>query len=147
MNLRLFGCGKFRFLSNEALDRSLKPGEQRFMERHRAACSTCHQAELNQHLALNMLRASALTPEPEDSFDRRLVRRVRLQGVRDQFGYWSPTAIGATIATVLVLALLQVVARPGGVPERNNPAGAAMRSDTRLPSIPDLNPDPNVRNQ
>ena len=147
MNLRLFGCGKFRYLSNEALDRPLRAGEERFMERHRAACSTCHQTDLNQHLALNMLRASALSPEPEDSFDRRLVRRARLQGVRAQFSYWSPTAIGATIATVLVLSILQVVARPGGVPERDNPAGAAMRTDARLPLIPDLHPDPNVRNQ
>lgn len=91
-------------------------------------------------MALNMLRAAAIPAEPDEAFDRRLIRKVKLQGAREHVSYWSPVAIGATIALVLVLAAVQLVSRPQGLPENKSPAGEARLTDTGLPAIPDLNP-------
>ncbi len=80
--------------------------------------------------------------EPDESFDRRLLRRARVQTAREQVSYWSPAAIGATIALVLVLAAVQIVSKPRGLPESVSPAGEAKLTKTGFPTIPDLNPTP-----
>lgn len=139
MNPFSTGCGKFRILSSDSLDRTLRPSEEAFLIRHRERCESCRTIEANQHLALNMLRSSALLEEPTDGFDRRVLRRARIQAVREGFGYWSPAAVGATIAAVLVLALLQIVGRPGNLRENMSPVGEARRTTT-APAIPDFAP-------
>jgi len=135
------GCGKFRVLSSDSLDRTLRPSEEAFLIRHRERCESCRTIEANQHLALNMLRATAIREEPTDGFDRRVLRRARIQSVREGFGYWSPAAVGATIAAVLVLALLQIVGRSGNLRENTSPVGEARRT-TVAPAIPDFAPGP-----
>lgn len=140
MSFRIFGCGRFRFLSNEAIDRALTAHEQRFLDRHRDVCAQCRLVEDNQAMALNMLRATALHAEPADTFDRRVLRRVRLQNVRERFSYWSPAAIGATVAMGLVLAILQIISTPTNLPVRAHPAGEARRT-VSTPMIPDLSPE------
>lgn len=139
MNPFTSGCGKFRLLSSDSLDRTLRPSEEAFLIRHRERCDSCRAIEANQRLALNMLRSTALLEEPTDGFDRRVLRRARIQSVRDGFGYWSPAAVGATIAAVLVLALLQIVGRPGNLRENSSPVGEARRT-TIAPAIPDFAP-------
>lgn len=139
MNPFTTGCGKFRVLSSDLLDRTLRPSEEAFLMRHRERCESCRTIEANQHLALNMLRSTAIHEEPTDGFDRRVLRRARIQSVREGFGYWSPAAVGATIAAVLVLALLNIVGRPGGLRENTTPVGEARRTTT-VPAIPDFTP-------
>lgn len=140
MNVRIFGCGRFRFLSSEALDRPLSVREEKFLQRHRSVCAPCRVAEDNQAMALNMLRSTALNGEPAEGFDRRVLRRVRVQTLRESASYWSPAAIGATVATALVLGILQFVAKPTQLEERVSPTGEARRV-IASPTIPDLRPE------
>ncbi len=140
MNGWLFGCRKFSYLASEALDRPLTHSEAGFVERHRMACDSCRRTEENQSFALNMLRAAAIDDVPETNFDLRLIRRVKVQTIRESFSFWSPMAIGATVAMVLMLAVLQVVYKPTGIPQRNSPSGEAHRV-TDSPMIPTFAPD------
>ncbi len=141
MIIRKFGCKRFEILASESLDRGLVPAEFRFMSQHREACARCRQSETSRVMALNMLRESAIPAQADDSFDRRLLRRARLQSAREQVSYWSPAAVGATVALVLVLAAVQLVSKPNGLPENNSPAGEARLSSS-LPAVPDLNSTP-----
>jgi predicted anti-sigma-YlaC factor YlaD len=142
VSLVRLGCRKFERISSESLDRELSGAESRYLENHRQACSLCRQAESNRALALNMLRSATVQVEPDETFDRRLIRRARLQEAQNRFSYWSPTAIGAVVALVLVLAIVQVVSIPHRIPENVAPEGEARLTSPNLPSVPDLQQNP-----
>jgi hypothetical protein len=116
VKIRVFGCRRFHKLMNDGYDRELGDGEERFMARHRHVCSPCRSVESQSNLALNMLRASALEPEPMPAYEDRLLRRLRLQHVRASFNYWSPAFFGAAIAGVAILAALQMITQSSKLP-------------------------------
>lgn len=142
-SLRSGECRLFDRLSSDSLDRELTGPEVDFLENHREACSACRATEEQGALALNMLRQLTLEPETDEAFDRRVIRRVKTQTVREGFRYWSPVAIGATLAMVGVLAVLHVALRPDAIPERGSPAGEA-RLDQGFPTVPDLTSTPKL---
>lgn len=137
-------CRRFESLSSEGLDRTLTGAESQFLEAHREVCEACRQFEEQGALALNMLRQIAIEPECDDNFDRRLIRRARTQTVRDGFRYWSPVAVGATIAMIGVLAVLQVSLRSDSLPERRTEMGEAMRRTSTFPAVPELDETPKL---
>jgi len=113
VSFRLFGCTKYRRLSNERFDRDLALAEREFMAKHRAVCPDCRVTEAQGNTALNMLRLAAIEPEFEvadtSHFDERILRRLRVQATRESVRYWSPAFFGAAIAGLSVLAALHLV--------------------------------------
>lgn len=142
-SVRSTACRRFERLSSDALDRELSVTEFAFLDEHRFACDECRRTEEQGALALNMLRQLTLEPDADEGFDRRVIRRVQTQTVREGFRYWSPVAIGATLAMIGVLAVLQVALRPDSIPERNSPSGEA-RLDRGYPAVPDLAAPPKL---
>jgi hypothetical protein len=138
MNVRLFGCGKFSWLSSESLDRNLTEREMRFMEKHRAACHECAFEEKQGALALNMLRQASLEADSTPHFDERVLRLHRIRSVRASLGYWSPAVLGATIAVIAVLAGLQLVANSGRLPVFGGVGAETRRLDPDVPKFPTI---------
>lgn len=136
-------CRKFARLTSEQADRELSAQECDFLEQHRQECSECSQEERSQNLALNMLRAAAIDePEVDDfRFDERVIRRARVQQVRESLGYWMPAAMGALAACVAVFATLHLIARPTNLKNAEIPAGQAhrIRSGTPYLGLPRVN--------
>jgi predicted anti-sigma-YlaC factor YlaD len=126
-------CDRFSRLSIEAEDRDLKPSERRFMEAHRDECPACRQLEASSACALNMLRAASLEDEIEisPSFDERLIRRVRVNSVREGIRYWSPAAVGAGIACIALFTALHVAATPTQMKNAEVPGGQARNATPR----------------
>ena len=50
-----------------------------------------------------------ISVQASESFDVRLVRRVRIERGRDRFAYWFPAIVGAGIASFGTFALMQLV--------------------------------------
>ncbi len=143
-SVRSAACRRFERLSSDALDRELCVAELAFLDEHRFACDACRRTEEQGALALNMLRQLTLEPETDEGFDRRVMRRVQTQTVREGFRYWSPVAIGAALAMVGVLAVVQLALRPDSIPERGSPAGEARRLDRVYPAVPELPATPKL---
>jgi len=138
VTLRIFGCRKFSRLISERTDRDLNLREERFLERHRVACSECRRSEVADDCVLNLLRASALEPEVEaPTFDDRILRRLRVQTVRDSLSYWSPAIAGAGIAGIALFVALHLAAMPSQIRRNENPGGEAVRflKPTSLPNL------------
>ena len=143
MSFRLFGCTKYRRLSNERFDRDLSLAEREFMAKHRSVCAGCRVTESQGNTALNMLRLAAMEPEfdvvDKPHFEERILRRLRVQATRESVRYWSPAFFGAAIAGLSVLAALQLVSAQPTVSPNLHPDGSAYR--TRIERLPafDLN--------
>lgn len=93
-----------------AHDGELRGLRARFVDKHREACAECAEHE-QSHLSLGMLlRGSALTAQPSEDFDRQLMLRWKDElRARRTLVYWSPTIIGASVAAIALLALLQLL--------------------------------------
>lgn len=141
---RPVSCRRFERLTSESFDRELLPDEADFLRSHRLKCSACRCEEEQGALALNMLRQSALDADSDDAFDRRVIRRVKSQTVREGFRYWSPVALGATLAMVGLLAAMQVALQSDSLPERRSKVGEAMRTETGFPTVPELSATPKL---
>lgn len=141
LKFRLFGCGKFGWLSSEAHDRELDPKERAFMERHKAVCPECARQEDQRHMALNMLRMAALEPEIAPSFDERVLRRHKVESVRASIRYWSPAVLGGSIAAMAMLAALQLISEPSQLPVMRAAGYQSRRLSTETPLIPVLSED------
>lgn len=133
LNRRLFGCQKFSRLSNEQADRELTPAEQKFLERHRGVCDDCAQLEQTTACALNMLRMAALEPEVAPMFEDRVIRRLRVQQVKESLNYWSPALVGAGIACIVIFVTLQLASSSVQTGRANIPAARANL--TRTPRL------------
>lgn len=139
MKIRFFGCGKFGWLASEAEDRLLTSRERMFLDCHREVCRQCAAKEEASALALNMLRKARLEAElPAQSFDTRLMRRLRVQSVRMGVQYWSPAVFGAAIAAVALVSALQLLARSNELPVFNAGQSEALRIQVGSPEFPEI---------
>ncbi len=108
------------------------------MERHSIRCPQCRRFESSSSLSLNVLRSAALEPDIAPSFEDRVLRRLRVQSVKEGISYWSPAAVGASIACVAIFATLQIAAAPVDINNANLPDGEARRMldpDRPMPSL------------
>ena len=112
MNLRVFGCKRFGRLSSEQEDRTLTASEERFLEKHRRVCEECSQIERTSCNALNMLRMATLEPEVAPLFEDRVIRRLKVQQVKESLNYWSPALVGAGIACIVIFVTLHLASSP-----------------------------------
>ena len=139
---KFFGCGKYRWLSYEALDRDLNQKEKEFVEQHEANCVRCEGYMAKGFAALNMLRGQALEPAPKLSFDERVLRRYRVISVKASLRYWSPAVIGAAVAGLVILAALQMISQTSQLPAFSNPRGEARLA---TPAFPDTLDSDSIR--
>jgi hypothetical protein len=144
VKVRLFGCKKFGRLLNEREDRSLSQKEQGFLEKHRSVCYACKKEDSASVLSLNMLREAAIDQTPAASFDERLLRRIRINRVRESLGYWTPALIGGSIACAALFVTLHMLSAPATPNSATIPNGEARRTTnqpfpnlelTHLPSV------------
>ena len=127
MNYRLFGCKKFIRLSSEQADRTLTEREDRFLSRHREVCVDCRKAEVTTSCALNMLRMATLEPEEAPMFEDRVIRKLKVQQVRESLNYWSPALVGAGIACGVIFVTLHLASVPSQTKRAILHAGQAKR--------------------
>jgi hypothetical protein len=125
--MTLFGCSKFKKLVSEELDRELSREEQAFVQEHRFTCADCSEFQAQSSLALNFLRASAIDVDVNQTFDDRVIRKLRVQGTRESIQYWSPAVAGAFIAGLAVVAALQIITRSADMPHVQMPGGISRR--------------------
>ncbi len=133
--MRVFGCGKFRRLSSDSLDRDLSPREAGYLHKHRIVCPPCAQTEVQSSLALNMLRSATLEVEASPMFEERVIRKLRVQTTRESLRYWSPAVAGAFIAGLAVVAALQMITRSADLPHVRLPGGEARRITISTPIL------------
>jgi hypothetical protein len=130
-------CQRFKKLWNEQDERPLTQGELRFLEKHRITCEPCREFEASTDSAMSVLREAALNPMVSESFDERVIRRARVQTVRQSLGYWSPALIGGALACITLMAVLQIAAAPVQLKKATLPQGEARIAapDRALPSL------------
>lgn len=131
-------CRRFQRLVLENHDRLLTQRELDFLATHRRACAACRLTETQGALALSMLRMAAIDAEPAPQFEERVLRRYRVQKVHESLSFWSPAIIGACVASVLVLAALQIVSNSSKLPAIRTPGTEAHRSVDRTPAFPEI---------
>ena len=119
-------CQRFETLCEEKRDRSLTDAEVEFLSAHRFSCAPCADVEMASEDAMNVLRTSALDAETEYDFDRRLLRRLKSQTVKEGFNYWTPAVIGAALACFAVFAALSLLSESNVLPTAT-PRGQASR--------------------
>ncbi len=127
MIVRIFGCKKFSRLLSERDDRDLAVSEERFLERHRVACVDCRRSERTSESALNMLRAASLEPEIAPMFEDRVIRKLKVQTVKESLNYWSPALVGAGIACIALFVALHLAASPAQLNKTEVTTGEAER--------------------
>ncbi len=138
VNLPKFGCAKFRHLSNERLDRDLCESERRFISMHRGQCAGCAATERNSTFALNMLRGASIEVEVQPNFDERVIRRVKVQRVKEGFRYWSPAIAAACITCLTLFAGLSLVTKPVNIQSAHLPGSEARRIQSPRLTLPTL---------
>lgn len=111
MNIRLFGCGKFKYLSIEKFDRQLTPKEEGFYRKHREVCFSCLRHEQQGQNAMNLLSSASIEPEISEDFDAKVLAMYQKSRKRVAITYWSPVFAGAALACLALLATLQLLSR------------------------------------
>ena len=135
--MRLFGCGKFRWLAIEKFDRNLNEAEQRFFGQHKGVCLPCYLYEQQSQNSMNLLGAAILEPEISEAFDESVMRAARLQRRRASVQAWTPAFAGAAVACLAIVAALQMIAQSAAGPGSYRGAGTAIRIDEAA-ALPDL---------
>lgn len=116
------------------LAREPSEAEGEWMRAHEADCADCKAHVEAEARAFDALRACALEPEPSPEFDRKLAGKRLLAERSRTLRFWAPAFLGATLAGVAALALVQLLAT---TPEQRHPSlrgHEARRAD--LPQIP-----------
>ena len=127
MKSRIFGCRKFGRLSSEQSDRDLSAYEQWFLTKHRAVCAECRKDETTSTFALSMLREATLEPEIAPMFEDRVIRRLKVQQVRESLNYWSPALVAAGIACAVIFVTLHLASSTGRFQKASIPDGVSRR--------------------
>ena len=125
MSLLGLRCARFRALLNDSQDRDLSSKERSFVQDHRARCEGCRRAQDSLQTSLNMLRSAAIDAAPANNFDKRLIRRLHVQTVKDGFSYWSPALVGCTLAFFAVFTALDLLSVRGPAPSYKLQSGQA----------------------
>ena len=70
---------------------------------------------------------ATLEPEVAPMFEDRVIRRLKVQQVKESLNYWSPALIGACIASVVIFVTLHLVSAPSKLDRAHLPNGEARR--------------------
>lgn len=87
-----------------------------FMQTHRLACPDCSREEDASVSSLFSLRESNLEPEMSERYVPRTMRKADADRLRSSFGYWMPALLGACVASLILLAAIQVAYKSAELP-------------------------------
>jgi hypothetical protein len=142
------GRSKYEALLSEGHDRPLTAREVKFMERYRAHHPECAQYEAMEEEGFALLRGLTLDSDHDapDHFENRVIRRWRVQSVKETATYWSPAICGAIVAAVALLAMFQLLGRSSTLKPLSVTGSEARRSEPPKPVFPNvrLSGDPNI---
>jgi hypothetical protein len=74
-----------------------------------------------------MLRAASLEPEIAPMFEDRVIRKLKVQTVKESLNYWSPALVGAGIACIALFVALHLAASPAQLNKTEVTTGEAER--------------------
>lgn len=127
----------FRLRRAEAT-RELTAAELRFIDRLELRDPTVLGLWESESGAIRALFDSRLEPEPTEGFTLRILRCHRVTSTRAKVQYWAPAFVGATLAAVALLAMLQIMANSSVPKNAEMPGGAAaQRSDRTIQFLPE----------
>lgn len=127
----------FRLRRAEA-HRELTPAELKFVDQFELkhpASADLWEAETG---AMEALRGATLNPKVSEGFTLRVLRLHRVTVTRAQVQYWTPAFLGAALAAVALLAMLQIMASSTVPKNSEMPNGAAaQRTDRTIQFLPE----------
>jgi anti-sigma factor RsiW len=92
------------------LARGPSEAESQWMQAHQATCPDCRARAEADAALFAAFRSCALDPVPSSEFDRKLAAKRLLAERSRTFRFWAPAFVGATLAGVAALALVQLLA-------------------------------------
>ncbi len=102
-------CARYRRLKTLSEDGRTSPKQSAFVARHEATCNRCAAEQALTDAAMDFLRSSAIEPEPDPTFESRFIRRWRVEQRARTVSYWMPAVVGAVVASVALLAVIQIL--------------------------------------
>jgi hypothetical protein len=121
------------------LERELSEQELDFIDSHKIACDLCAEIGRSSLQSLAALRGLDLDQLPSPGFDRRVLRRHEVRTLAESLSFWAPALVGAAIAGLAFLAVVQSITKPSSLPAFRPQASEARRTPTsNLPKFPDI---------
>ena len=102
-------CDRYRRLKSLSEDGRSTPKQEAFLAKHEASCGACAAEHALTVAAMEFLRSSVIEPEPDPTFESRFIRRWRVERRARTVSYWMPAVVGAVVASVALLAVLQIL--------------------------------------
>ncbi len=102
-------CSRYRRYKLLCEDGVASARQVAFVLSHEATCPKCTQEHAVTMSALSALRAAVIEPAPDPSFESRFIRRWRVERRIRAVSYWMPAIAGALVASVALLAVLQIL--------------------------------------
>jgi anti-sigma factor RsiW len=102
-------CDRYRRLKLLSEDGRTTPKQEAFLAKHEQSCEMCTAEHALTLQALEFLKTSAIEPEPDPTFESRFIRRWRVERRARTVSYWLPAVVGAVVASVALLAVLQIL--------------------------------------
>lgn len=129
----MFGkCSRYRRFKLLCEDGMASARQEAFVRAHEQTCTNCAAEHTKTMDALSALRSAVIEPEPDPGFESRFIRRWRVESRARAVSYWMPAIAGAVVASVALLAVLQILFAS---PAREN-ADLKNREASRGPEIP-----------
>ncbi len=143
-------CSRYRKLLDRMRDGEISARLEKSMVRHEDKCGSC--AEFKQaDEGLDFLAGIAFGQdfETRPQFAESVAMATQVDRQREKISFWIPAFVGAGVAAVAVVVMLQLLSQAGITPISNSPIGEARRFEPAgTPSFPvlDLRP-PSSRNR
>lgn len=102
-------CNRYRRLKMLSEDGRATPHQEAFLAKHEDSCSQCAEEHALTLSAMEFLRSNVIEPEPDPTFESRFIRRWRVERRARTVSYWMPAVVGAVVASVALLAVLQIL--------------------------------------
>lgn len=132
----MFACHRFWKLRKR--HDACSESDAKFLRKHRTNCAKCAQLEQAEMQSLEFLRGHRLDFESDETLDAKILSAVLVQR-RSAIGYWAPSAIGAAVAALAVMAILQVITRSDELAPVSVNGSEAKRIVTGTHEFPDWN--------
>jgi hypothetical protein len=75
-----------------------------------------------------MLRLATLEPEVAPMFEDRVIRKLKVQQVKEGLSYWSPALVGAGIACIVIFVTLHLASSPVQINRANIKSSQSRRT-------------------